>query len=84
MILNSLKKKILTASIRSRGGIIIPNKNTINQLEPGKEFLFCNYSGRTKLSKKEVSEVRFEGVCGPDGHGQAPRDGFMASLKANF
>jgi hypothetical protein len=37
-----------------------------------------------KFSKTEVSDVRFEGVCGPDGHGQAPMDGFMASLKANI
>jgi len=25
-----------------------------------------------------------EGVCGPDGHSQAPRDGFMASLKSGI
>jgi hypothetical protein len=25
--------------------------------------------------------AHFEGVCAPDGHSQAPRDGFMASLK---
>ena len=37
-----------------------------------------------KSSKKEVSDVRFEGVCSPDGYGQAPRDGFMVSLKANI
>ncbi len=42
------------------------------------------YSDWVKFSKKEVSDVRFEGVCGPEGHGQAPRDGFMASLKANI
>ena len=37
-----------------------------------------------KNSKKEVSDVRFEGVCSPDGYSQAPRDGFMVSLKADI
>jgi hypothetical protein len=50
-------------------------------------MLFINsigkYSGRVKFSKKVVPAVRFEGVCGLDGHGQAPMDGFMASHKAN-
>jgi hypothetical protein len=41
-------------------------------------------SGRVKSSKKEVPDVRFEGVCGLDGHGQAPMEWFMASLKANI
>ncbi len=43
-----------------------------------------NCSDRGNFSKKEASDVRFEGVCGPDSHGQAPMDGFMASLKANI
>ena len=46
--------------------------------------LDSNSSGGGKNSKKEVSDVRFEGVCSPDGNSQAPRDGFMVSLKTDI
>jgi hypothetical protein len=29
--------------------------------------------------EKELFHVHYVGICGPDGHSRAPRDGFMAS-----
>ena len=58
--------------------------NVIKVMFPTLFLSVRNSSGGGKNSKKEVSDVRFEGVCSPDGYSQALRDEFMVSLKADI